>query len=212
MGDFNLLVCMPAFNGWIQIDAVNSLLDYHRCKIPFSLMALGSESLVTRARNTCLAYFNHLKQFSNILFLDSDVGFSGESLLKLISHNKDVIGAAVALRGFDKKTSKPVYNVGEFVRQEGDLISVDRVGTAVFMLSRKAVDSLIEGADQYQSNPHTRGDAMQITNYDVFQVGVVNGEYLSEDFFVSHRLRELGYEIFVDPTLPTIHNASWQFK
>ena len=200
------------FNGWAQLSYINSLLDFHRCRIQFSLMGIANESLICRARNSCISYFNHLKQYSHLCFIDGDVGFSGESLIKLISRDKDVIGVPVALRGFNKETGKPVYNVGNFIRQEGELFTTDRIGTAVFMLSRKAVDSLISIADQYQSNKHTMGDAIQIPHYDVFKTGVTNGQYESEDFWCAKTLVELGYEIWVDPTLPVIHTAMWQFS
>lgn len=208
---FNLLIGMPAYGGWIHIDAVNSVLSYHAARIPFSLMCIGNESLICRGRNTIISYFKEMKDFSHLLFLDADIAFNGESLVKLVSRGKDVIGVPVALKGFTKE-GNPVYNVGNFIRQEGELFTTDRIGTAVFMLSRKAVDSLCVGAETYGSNPHTRGDAKSIPMYDVFKTGVTDGQYESEDFWACKKLIELGYEIFVDPTLPTIHNGMWQFR
>jgi len=207
----SILICTPAYNGLMHMDYVNSLLDFHRYKIPFSLMAIGNESLITRARNTCFSYFHDLKQFNFLFFLDADIGFQGKDLIKLISRNKDVIGVPVALKGFTAE-GKPVYNVGDFIRQEGDLFTTNRIGTAVFMLSRKAVDSLCVGADVYNSNPHTRGDAKPLPMYDVFKTGVTDGQYESEDFYCCKTLIELGYEIWVDPTLRTRHNGMWVFE
>jgi hypothetical protein len=207
----NILIGMPAYGGWIQIDTVNSILSYHAEKIPFSLMCIGNESLICRGRNTIISYFKFMIQFSHLLFLDADIGFKGVDLLKLISRNKDVIGVPVALKGFTAE-GKPVYNVGEFIKQEGELFTTNRIGTAVFMLSRKAVDGLCVGADVYQSNPHTRGDAKPLPMYDVFKTGVTNGQYESEDFYCCKKLIELGYEIWVDPTLRTRHNGMWVFE
>jgi len=45
----------------------------------------------------------------------------------------------------------------------------------------------------------------------VFKVGVVNGDYLSVDFWVCHRLRQMGYRIFVDPEIATRHQGTTQF-
>lgn len=206
----NILICTPMYAGMCHLDYVNSLLDFHRLKIPFSLMGIGNESLIPRGRDTCVSYFNELKDFTHLLFLDADIGFMGDSLIKLISHNKDVSGCPVALKGFTKE-GKPVYNIGNFVRQEGNLVVTDRLGTAVMLLSRKAIDSLIKISEPYQNNKYTRG-GKDIQMYNVFKVGVKDGQYLSEDFWCAKTLVELGYEIFVDPTLPTIHNASWQFS
>jgi hypothetical protein len=39
----------------------------------------------------------------------------------------------------------------------------------------------------------------------VFRVGVQANEYLSEDFWVCRRLRTLGFDILIDPSIITTH-------
>lgn len=210
----NLFIGTPAYNGMVHIDYLNSIMEYHQKGIPVTTMTIGNESLITRGRNTVISYFHQLKQFTHLLFLDADMYLSADSLVQLLSHEKDVIGAPVALKGFDKD-GNPVYNVGKVFEEEGDLMKVDRVGTAVFMLSRNAVDALIRDAEEngftYGSNPHTRGQAADIPMYDVFQVGVFDGEYLSEDYVVCRTLRELGYDVYVDPNVKNRHNGMFVF-
>lgn len=210
----NLFIGTPAYNGMVHIDYLNSIMEYHRDGIPVTTMTIGNESLITRGRNTVISYFHNLKQFTHLLFLDADMYLSSENLLKLILHDKDVIGAPVALKGFDK-SGRPVYNVGKVLEEDGNLLKVDRVGTAVFMLSRDAVDALVSDAEAkgrvYGSNPHTRGQAADLPMYDVFQVGVFDGEYLSEDYVVCRVLQKLGYDVFVDPDVKNKHNGMFVF-
>jgi len=210
----NLLIGTPAYNGMVHIDYLNSIMEYHREGIPITTMTIGNESLITRGRNTVISYFNKLEQFTHLLFLDADMFLSADNLIKLISHEKDVIGAPVALKGFDAK-GNPVYNTGEILGEEGPLVKVDRVGTAVFMLSRAAVNSLvneaIENGKVYGSNPHTRGMAANLPMYDIFEVGVFDGEYLSEDYVVCKKLQKLGYDVYVDPTVKNKHNGMYVF-
>ena len=90
------------------------------------------------------------------------------------------------------------------------------MGTAILMLSRKAVNALVAWASKndhvYWPNKHTRGDTQpDIKMYDVFQTGVVDGEYDSEDYFVCRVLRELGFDIYVDPNIPCKHNGMFVF-
>ena len=54
-------------------------------------------------------------------------------------------------------------------------------------------------------------DAGIDVTYDVFKVGVYDGEYLSEDFFFCRYLREMDYKILVDPSIPTRHNGNYVF-
>jgi hypothetical protein len=155
--------------------------------------------------------------FTHLLFLDADIHLSAMGLIQLLSHEKDVIGAPVALKGKNKQTGHPVYNVGKNLGEVDNLIMTDRVGTAVFMLSRTAVNALIDNAkksnDVYYSNPHTRGHSdPNIKMYDVFKTGVFNGDYLSEDFYVCKVLMELGFNVYVDPSVRTKHNGMFTFE
>jgi len=211
----NIFIGTPAYNSMVHTDYLHSLLSFHESKIPFTVMTIGNESLITRGRNTIVSYFYSLTAFTHLLFLDADIYLSSEGLMQLISDNKDVIGAPVALKGNDNR-GNPVYNVGKLLSEENGVVESDKIGTAVFMLSRRAVNSLIQDAidnnNTYMSNPYSRGDARNIKMYDVFKTGVENNEYLSEDFYVCKVLRELGYKIYVDTNVPTRHNGMFVFN
>jgi len=213
----NVFIGMPAYNSMVHTDHEHSLLSFHDMKIPFTLMTIGNESLIPRGRNSVLAYFNNNTIFTHLLFLDADIYLHGKDLIRLLSYEKDVIGAPVRLKGTDK-FGIPVYNTGKMLEEtENGLIKTDKLGTAVFMLSRRAVDALIQDAinkaDVYGGNPNTRGDANKdVVFYDVFKTGVFSGEYLSEDYYVCRTLMLLGFDIFVDPTIKPKHNGMYVFE
>ena len=211
----HIMIGTPAYGGMVHVDYVSSLLLFASSGIPFTLVTIGNESLITRARNTIFAAFHARPQFSHLLFLDGDVRMSAASLARLVNANVDVIGAPVALKGRNPDGTR-IWNVGQCVGEAGELTVCDRIGTAVFMLSRKAVAALADDAMRrgavYGRSPRTqRGDFDADIHYDVFSVGVVEGEYLSEDFWACHRLRQLGFKIHVDPTVVTQHHGTVAF-
>ena len=211
----HIMIGTPAYGGMVHVDYVSSLLLFAGSGIPFTLVTIGNESLITRARNTIFAAFHARPQFSHLLFLDGDVRMSAASLARLVNANVDVIGAPVALKGRNPDGTR-MWNVGQCVGEAGELTVCDRIGTAVFMLSRKAVTALADDAMRrgavYGRSPRTqRGDFDADIHYDVFSVGVVEGEYLSEDFWACHRLRQLGFKIHVDPTVVTQHHGTVAF-
>lgn len=209
--NINILIGTPAYNGQIHIDYLNSILDMHREKLPISVMCIGNESLITRGRNTIISYFNEMKEFTHLLFLDADIGISANDIKRLLSHNVDVIGAPVPLKGYDAKGNK-VYNViNPVLDEKTKLYKVDKVGTAVFMLSRNAVKDLIDDSEPYSRNELTRGDNKELIHYDVFKTSVEDSIYLSEDFYVCKKLKELGYDIYVDDKIIVKHNGMFQF-
>ncbi|MEO6928394.1 MAG: hypothetical protein ABI190_04440 [Casimicrobiaceae bacterium] len=52
------------------------------------------------------------------------------------------------------------------------------------------------------------GDAGVSVHYDVFRTSVVDGEYLSEDYWACETLRRLGFAIHVDPAIVTTHHGN----
>jgi len=204
----NILIGTPCYGGKLDLDYLNSIIDCHRNRIPFSVMGIRNESLITRGRNTIFSYFLHLKQFSHLLFLDADIGIAGEDIIRLMSYGKDVIGAPVRLKGLDNE-GKPAYNVypKPTASESINLLqSVDRIGTAVFCLSRLACERLAAVSETYEPSNLTRGQVVGMDkHYDVFRCGVKNGVYLSEDYWACQTLLDLGIPIYADWGIRTKH-------
>ncbi len=204
----NLMIGTPAYAGQVHVDYVSALLVFQRERIPFTLMTIGNESLITRARNTIISAFHERRDFTHLLFLDGDVHLPHEGLARMLGHRMDVVAAPVALKGVAPDGGR-LFNVGRTIGEEGPLLVVDRVGTAALLLSRAAADALVAEARAaqriYELSALAQGSGA--IQYDVFRVGVVDGEYLSEDFWVCHALRRLGFRVHVDPTVVTRHNG-----
>ena len=191
------------------------MIEFTSLKVPISYIHIGNESLITRGRNTMISYFYNMgDQYDTLLFMDADIYLPAAGLARMLNHNADVLGVAVPLKGFDAQ-GKRVFNVSGNVKPDVQtgLVEVDRVGTAVLMLSREAVTALVEDAKKnhrvYKGNPLTRGEKQLDDNYDIFQVGVVGNTYLSEDYWVCNKLRELGFKVLVDPAIPCRHSGMY---
>ncbi len=205
-----IMIGTPAYGGMVHIDYLSSISDYYRNALNFNILAIGNESLITRARNAILSKFHHSPDYSHLLFLDDDVSLSAYGLNRLISHRLDVVGASVALKTLNQRNER-VFNIGPCLGENGLEHEVTWIGTAALLLSRAAVSGLVNDALQYarvyERPGLSRGSSLPERHYDVFQVGVVNGEYLSEDFWICYRLRELGYKIYTDTGVLTRHNG-----
>lgn len=210
----NVLIGTPAYGGQVHIDYVHALMDFFREQIRFRVFTIGNESLITRARNTIVSAFYQSTAYTHLLFLDGDVHLTGRGLLTLLERRRPVIGAPVALKSVDAGGNKRPNYHGE-LSQDGDLLTVEGLGTAVLLLERAAVNALVEDAAGdgrvYEYPMETERGTHTVVNYDVFQVGVAGRTYLSEDFWVCRRLRQLGYEIVVDLSVGTMHYGNQRF-
>jgi len=131
----------------------------------------------------------------------------------LLKRNVDIIGCPVPLKGYDE-TGLPVLNIGTvYSFDESGLADVEHIGNAVLMLSRKAATDIIKVSERYEDDPRfSRGDSLAQTGYDVFKIGVVDGKYLPEDYYLCYRLRELGYKIYADFSRIPRHNGMYGFE
>ncbi len=203
-----LLVGIPAYNGMLHIDCVNTLIGLRGIGVESAVMMIGNESLITRGRNTIFSVFVQ-SDFTHLLFLDADVGVSPADIRKLLDYGKGVIGVPVRLKGTDKQ-GHPMWNLGKLLGPEDNgLLSYSKVGTAVLMLSKEACKKYVEVLKPatYQKGINNGISLEEIPQYDVFQVGVLDGQYQSEDFWLCENLRKIGFKIFVDPNIKTVHNG-----
>lgn len=207
----HLLVGTPAYGGFVHTDFVTSLLGLNNLRIPYTLMTIGNESLITRARNTIVSAFYADLRYTHLLFLDADVFISAEDVLRMLIHGKDVVGAPVALKKLTPDGTR-VFNLGQTLGEDGALLITERIGTAALLLSRQAIDALvadaINDARVYQPNPNNLDASRGLAQYDIFRTGIVGGEYLSEDYWVCRELRRLAFSIYVDPVIVTRHNGT----
>ena len=211
LGVVNLMVATPAYGGMVHLDYATTLLDLRAAGVAFTLIGMGNESLITRARNALVAAFHAQPAFTHLLFLDADIGVPAAGIQRLLAHGRDVVAAPVPLKGFGPAGER-IFNVGRVVGESGPLTLVDRVGTAVLLLSRRAIDALVDDAKRdgrvYDRATAPTGDAATRVHYDVFRVGVADGEYLSEDYWACAALRRLGFAVHVDPTIVVRHHGT----
>ncbi len=122
-----------------------------------------------------------------------------------------VIGAPVALKVFNANGSR-TWSVGRCVGVAGSLLKVENVGTGALLLSREVCDVLVQDAIDhgrtYARMTTLKGNTDTSVHYDVFRVGVQANEYLSEDYWVCRRLRTLGFEVLIDPSIITTHHGT----
>lgn len=212
----NILIGTPAYGGNVHCDYVHSLMNVEAAKnygiFDYSLFTITNESLITRARNTIISYFYNNNNFTHLLWIDADLGFPANTVPLLLKQEKDIIGCPVPLKGKDDSGNQ-AFNVGNCLSQteDGNIVEVDYIGNAMLLMSRQCVDDLCKDADIYKPSNLTRGYRQKEWQYDVFQVGVVDGKYLSEDFWICHKLRNLGYKIYVLLSIPIIHNGNYSF-
>ena len=176
--------------------------------INFQVDTLSNESNVNRARNSCAAKFLS-GDCTHLMFVDADIQFNPQDIVKLINHDKDIVGGVYPQKTLPPKMVVNTLNNGE---HEGDLIEVGTLGTGFMLIKRSVFEKMIEeGATPYV-------DAIGLSQqenanqYDFFQCTIDSqGRYLTEDWSFCRRWRQLGGKIWADKTIGLTHVGYFRF-
>lgn len=199
-----VLIGTPALDGkvqaWYTDSLVNSVKVCAANGIDLLPVILLDESILPMARNELLniAYQENVE---SIVFIDSDQIWNPQALLEVINSSYDVMGLPVV-----SKTDEPgkfnviIQNIDNIVTDEDKNIKVDAVGTGFFKISRKALEAL------WNSNQSVefRGKELKLiceyaTNYNAF---------IGEDIYLCNKLRDLDFDIWVNPNFTCGHIGS----
>jgi len=156
--------------------------------ITIDFFYLFNESLITRARNYCADEFLRQKDFTHLMFIDSDIGFNPNDVLSLAAlavDDKDIICAPYPKKtiswekikkavdkGFADENPHELQNfVGDFVFNpaEGQTeiplnepVEVLEGGTGFMMIQRKAFEKFEEAYPEL----HYKPDHVRSANFD----------------------------------------------
>lgn len=120
-----LMVATPCYGGLMYESYVKSLISLtETCReknIKFTLFTLTNESLISRGRNTCVAAFL-ASDCTHLLFIDADITFSPDSVLRLIACEKELCGCCYPKKTLDLKKAISVVNT-EQISSDDELMA-----------------------------------------------------------------------------------------
>lgn len=185
--------------------------------VEMHLMTLMQESLVTRARNTLARIFleSHL---SHMIFIDADIEFEPEDILRMYESDLPVLGGIYPKKRLHLERLKDTNELSKLldyvvVAEKADQhtqlfdtavpLKVRYVGTGLMMIRRSVFLKMIEhGCPKYATKED--GDFHCFFDTRLHD----DGTYLSEDYDFCQRWRDIGGEVFAAPWTHTTHWGS----
>lgn len=196
--NYNIFIGTPCFEYKVNSNYVKSLLDFSRHEINFEPFFIH-DSLITRARNELITqFYENSQNFTHLLWLDGDVSIPALGLKELLNENVSVIAAAVPIKNLNPNAHQSIRKTYEEVKPY--LYKAEAAATGCFLMSKSAVISLIENSKYYFIDNNSNRKI-----YNVFESGIRNEQLMSEDWDICYKLRDLGYEIYVNSSFPVSH-------
>jgi hypothetical protein len=170
--------------------------------IPFQYIFLSNDSLIPRARNKLCKYFLDIPNAMHLLFIDSDIEFNPNDIIRLYLANKDIIGIAYAFKKLYNDKTIGVYNLLEnSTNEDKEINEAFEIGTGIMLIKRSVLLKMIESdPDDYilLDNPEDVGKPINERKYyRFFDTQINNNRYLSEDYMFCQKWRNLDGKIYL---------------
>lgn len=211
----HLHIGIPCYGGMMSEPTVTSLLRFillaQQAGLNWSLDTMVNESLITRGRNNLMAKMMTNANATHFMFIDADIRFEPDAMLKMLACDKDVIA------GLYPKKALPVnyvINLKPETKIQGDIFTVDTAGTGFLLFKRSVYEKLIA------AHPETKyvddvglGKQYEPMMYSIFDCEIdERGHYLSEDWLFCRRWQALGGEIWAHSKVLLNHIGHYEFQ
>lgn len=94
----HIFIATPCYGGQIGEPYFRSMLRasilFNKYDIPYTVSTLANESLVTRGRNTLVSFFMDNPHATHLFFVDADIEFNPEDMLRMVAYDKPIIVGA----------------------------------------------------------------------------------------------------------------------
>ena len=220
----NLVVATPCFGGQISVLYAASLFKLQQTIRRYSGLKLkvlfkDGDALITRARASLLSQFLDDEAATHLLFLDADIGFEPEQVLRLIECGADMCAAVYPVKRIDwdrvrrsVEAASPdpaaaalryVFEVDDpnAVIEKAGFVKVRYTGTGFLMIRRGALEKMCARYPelQYKRDHSVDDGTASDKRFALFECMIAeDGTYLSEDFAFCKRWTDMGGEIWAD--------------
>jgi hypothetical protein len=238
--EISILVCTPVHNE-CSIHYTQALLEFQLACVKRNILVsflLLKSSLVTQGRNLCVSSFLNEKHiYSHLLFIDSDIDFTPESIFNMLEYDKEVISIPYPMKTLDWeriykfrneiKNSKELSNMGytypikvkdnSNIIVKKDLMEVTHAPAGCMLIKRQVFYKLIEAYPHLKISQPTilNGEASEKENlwnfFDTYH-DLETKKYYGEDFGFCKKWTDIGGECYCYIGKYITHVGEYQYS
>jgi hypothetical protein len=225
-GNRSFLIATPAYGGMLSMTYFNGIISLSSTRIEGwqkSIKVTANESLIQRIRQY-FAKFAMEFNYDKLLFIDADIGFTGEDVKKLILQDKPVVGGTYATKKLPPRLNfnplpehdlKDIPNFQSFEGMKklyekygvgGGLLEVMHVPTGFLCIDVNVLRELEKYVPSYSGIGYGSDQFERIPEF--FPVRIKDGRFESEDWAFCSLCREHGIKIYLDTEVVVSHTAN----
>ncbi len=222
-----VIFAIPAYDGTLEAGCVLSLTSsvhlLQKLDIEYDISILSGCALLSVARNTLVSMFMETDA-TDLFFIDSDVGFPPEGVVKLLRRDEGVVGGVYPFKRdglsfpamIKTEDGVPIGRQGQDKEdQDNYLIEADGVPAGFLRIKRRVIEKMLEAYPQlnYNGDPLAISDTARVKGCDLFNVGASDGtRWMPEDYAFCERWIAIGGQVWVYPNLEFEHVGKKSYK
>ena len=206
----SIFIALPAYDFKVSLKLAISLARFAQSApqhgIDIQIGSICGCSVVSRARNL-LAQDMLESKCDYLMFIDSDINFEPEDILRLMAWGSDPKkGIVAAVPRTRSETKTYIANLeydenGELTMNGMGLVRAERVATAFMLVRREVFEQMVEAHPEWKYYDK-RSDRMIPCLFDFL---LTEEGYIGEDYLFCDRTRELGFGVWIDPSITLGH-------
>ncbi len=208
-------LALPTYADSMRRPFVMSLLDLLLFNpipnVEWVIGTIGGDG-IGRSRNNLVQNFLLTTECDVLFFIDVDIKKWGAKevgrIVNALSKERPVIGGKYAAKQMKHRW---IYTAipGEEVDPKTGHLRVQESGTGIKGYHRSYFEDVMRAFPEIQY--FCDGASGAQVKWDFFSMGVVNGRYLSEDYYADHRARLIGIPVYVDTLCEVSHQGFMDF-
>ncbi|SFP19837.1 hypothetical protein SAMN05443579_109160 [Variovorax sp. PDC80] len=236
------VVVTPSHDGKFFQNYVMSMMNFaieaERAGMRMQVLFHQGESLVTRARNNCVAQFLANPEWTHLFWIDADIGFSPQAAFRLLLSDYEIAAGVYPLKRedwpeegvasgttraqFDATFTRYTVNASaseasgkvELEVQPDGFMKMTEAPTGFMAIKRGVFERLMASYPELNYVPDSIGEADRGLHYRFFDVMVdpVTRRYLSEDYGFCRLWSGLGESIHIDANSNLTHQGAKLYR
>ena len=214
----SIFIAMPCYDS-VKINTMLSVI-----KLVQQLGKSGIETgihtmkspLIHQARNYLTSVFL-TTQYQYMLFVDSDVEFEPEAVLRMMVAKKNIVCTPYRVKA--EELSKHIYTV-EFKDPKnilvlaGGLVEIEAGPTGLMLIDRKVFEKIIKNHPELKirNKATPKAEKSHEFYYNFFDFGFNDGYAMGEDVSFCRLARGNGFKIYANIESSTTHHGAYAWK
>ena len=214
----SVFIAMPCYDS-VKINTMLSVIklvqQLGKSGIEVGIHTMKSP-LIHQARNYLTSVFL-TTEYQYLLFIDSDIEFEPESVMKMMVAKKNIVCTPYRVKS--PEIDKHIYTV-EFKNPKnilvlaGGLVEVEAGPTGLMLIDRKVFEKIIKNHPDLKiiNKATPSADKSHAFYYNFFDFGFKEGYAIGEDISFCRLARGNDFKIYANIESPTGHHGSFAWK